>query len=126
MREKLIEIGEDLMDTVGGTFPPDEHPPLGEIFQEIEKDGQPYGGDAMFSVCVINAKRIDELLKICPDSVAIHGSLATGYDVDCTHISNCCDADLWIGGGTTQHYVCTKCGYPCDVKQLNGGVVSND
>ena len=52
------------------------------------------------------------------DSTAIHGSLKAGYDADCTHISNCCEAELTVGGnGTTQYYVCDGCGYPCDVKE---------
>ena len=52
------------------------------------------------------------------ESMAIHGGIGGGYDVDCTHISNCCEADLTVGGnGTAQHYVCSGCGYPCDVKE---------
>lgn len=49
---------------------------------------------------------------------AHHGNLKTGYDVDCTLVSNCCGAELTIGGnGTTQYYVCEACGYPCDVRE---------
>ena len=48
---------------------------------------------------------------------AMSGNLKAGYDVDCTHISNCCEAELRIEGKTTQYYVCSACGYPCDVKE---------
>ncbi len=50
------------------------------------------------------------------DAPAISGKIGM-YDVDCTHVSNCCGADLRIEGDTTQHYVCTKCGYPCDIRE---------
>ncbi len=62
-RSLLVEIGEDLMEAIGDSFPPDNFPPLSEIFDEMEKNGQPYGDDAMVSVCVVNAKRIDEFLR---------------------------------------------------------------
>jgi len=42
---------------------------------------------------------------------------SAGYDVDCTHVSNCCGADLRIEGRTTQYYVCENCGYPCDIRE---------
>ena len=63
VRSLLVEIGEDLMESIGDRFPPDEFPPLNEIFDKMEEHGQPYGDDAMTSVCVVNAKRIDEFLK---------------------------------------------------------------
>lgn len=54
---------------------------------------------------------------MCEKHFAMHGSLTAGYDVDCTHVSNCCGADLRIEGKTTQYYICEECGCPCDIRE---------
>jgi len=30
-------------------------------------------------------------------------------------VSDCCHAPVYVAGGVTMYYVCTKCKKPCDV-----------
>ena len=31
-------------------------------------------------------------------------------------LSNCCQAEVFVGGDTTKYYVCQKCKEPCDLE----------
>ena len=38
-------------------------------------------------------------------------------------LSICCDAPAEVAGKTTNYYICSKCGYACDVAREGRGVI---
>ena len=60
---ELTEIGESLMQELREDFPPQNFPTLDELIEQMEESGMPWGDDAFFSCCLVNALKIQALIE---------------------------------------------------------------